>query len=276
MKKSLNIGIIQASSIFGNIDSNLQKAVFLIKKAKIKGAQIVCLPELYINGYDMDRYTLYSSESIEDNKEKIEQTISKLAAVNDIYIILPYATYESGKTLNSAMLFDNKGLIVGKYDKTHLFEAERRVFDKGNDIVVWDTDIGKIGIMICYDAGFPEVARVLKLKGADIIFCPSAWRIQDKEIWDINLKQRAIENRVYVIGINSVTKTEKLHLFGGSKAVSPDGRVIANVGIDNEDVLVCEIDFESVESYKMKEDYMMDRRPELYSVITTQLIERNL
>lgn len=269
MKKSLNIGILQASSILGNVESNLKKAGFLIEKVKKKGAQIVCLPELYINGYDMNSHVLYSAESIEDNKEKIEQTISKLAAVNDIYIILPYATYESGRTLNSAILINNKGLKVGKYDKTHLFEAERRVFNKGNDIVVWDTDIGKIGVMICYDAGFPEVSRVLKLKGAEVVFCPSAWRIQDKEVWDINLKQRAIENRMYVIGVNSVTKTEELNLFGGSKAVSPDGSIIADVGIDNEDVLVCEIDFESVESYNMKEDYMKDRRPELYSIITT-------
>lgn len=270
MRRNIKIGLIQESSSFGDIEKNLSKAIKIIEDISKKGAQIACLPELYVTGYDMDNKDLYSEEFFVQYHRFILDEFSKVSRENNIYIILPTFIIRDGKKYNSAVFFDNNGNVIGDYDKTHLFENERRVFDRGDNIKVWDTEIGKIGLMICYDAGFPEVSRVLRLKGAEIVFCPSAWRIQDKEIWDVNIMQRAIENRMFVVGVNSVTKTSKLHLFGCSKIVSPEGKVVCEIGIDKEESIVCEVDLDMVKKYIGLDDYLKDRRPELYNIITEQ------
>lgn len=268
MNKIVKIGLIQENSLIGDVEKNLSKAIKLIEDISRKGAQIACLPELFLTGYDMDNKYLYSKEFFMQYDKLIIEELTRVSKTNNIYVILPVLVIKYGMKYNSAIFFDNKGRIIGSYDKTHLFENERRVFDRGGSLKVWDTEIGKIGIMICYDAGFPEVSRILKLKGAEIVFCPSAWRIQDKEIWDINILQRAIENRMFVVGVNSVTKTSKLHLFGCSKVVSPEGKVVCEIGIDKEESVICEVDLDMVYKYTSLDDYLKDRRPELYDIIT--------
>jgi predicted amidohydrolase len=120
---------------------------------------------------------------------------------------------------------------------------------------------------MCYDAGFPESARTLTLKGSEIIFCPSAWRIQDQMIWKLNIFQRAFENTVFVAGVNSVTKTETLHLFGESRIISPDGILISEAKMDKEEILISQIDLSDIEKHREKIQYLKDRNPEVYRMV---------
>lgn len=268
MNRTVKVGIAQTSSLIGNIDKNLNKALEKINEAANKEADIICFPELYITGYNMDDSNIYSKKETFKNYNKIINKISSSALSNKIYVILPIAAEKNHKVYNSALLFNREGKILGNYDKVHLFEKERNNFERGNQFKVWETEIGKIGIMICYDAGFPESARILTLKGAELIFCPSAWRIQDKLAWDLNLAQRAYENTTFVIGVNSVTQTKSLHLFGNSKIIAPNGVPVAEAGVDTEEILVCEVDLDDIKKFRNQYPYLKHRIPSLYKEIT--------
>ena len=119
----------------------------------------------------------------------------------------------------------------------------------------------KISIMICYDAGFPESCRSLALQGAEIVFCPAAWRIQDVDMWDLNLSQRALENLLFVVGVNRFGHEGDLELFGKSKICNPRGRVLKELPMDRESVEVFEIDLMDVECFRIEIPYLRDRKP---------------
>jgi predicted amidohydrolase len=107
--------------------------------------------------------------------------------------------------------------------------------------------IGTVGIMICYDMGFPETARFLTLQGAEIIFCPSAWRSEDRDIWNLNIPQRALENTVFLAAVNRFGQEgDDLYLFGGSKVCNPRGQVLAEIKEEKEAILYCEIDLNEI------------------------------
>jgi len=264
LNKNVKIGIIQINSSIGIIEENINKGIEKISIASKAGADIVCFPELFLTGYDMDRKELYSSEAVKKYQEYIINKLSYHAKKEELFIIAPTVIEKMGEVFNSALFFDKSGVLIGEYDKVHLFEKERDNFEKGRSFNVWDTEIGKIGIMICYDAGFPEAARVLTIKGAEIIFCPSAWRIQDKKLWNLNLEQRALENTNFLVGVNSVTRNEKLHLFGKSKIVGPNGETVAEANEDKEEVLIYSINLEDLKEYRKKYPYLKHRRPDMY------------
>ena len=119
--------------------------------------------------------------------------------------------------------------------------------------------------MICYDAGFPEIARILTLKGAEVIVMPSAWRIQDYSLWDINTRSRALENTVFLVGVNMVyEKNGETYLFGGSRIVGPDGHVMREAALGREEIVIEEIDLKSLSYIRENYRYLRDLRMELY------------
>ena len=122
--------------------------------------------------------------------------------------------------------------------------------------------------MICYDAGFPEVCRTLCLSGAEIVFIPSAWRIQDEYMWDLNIPQRALENLLFAVGVNGVGIESELHLFGKSKICNPQGNIIIELPKDEEKVVVATINLSDIERFRTEIAYLKDRRPLLYDKIT--------
>lgn len=268
MNNKINIGMIQMSSQIGCLEQNMEVALEKVKIASEQGADILCFPELFIEGYDMDQKDLYSTDKTLKYSEYIVESLAEAAKEYNVYIVAPTALAMGKKVYNSALFFNKNGKVLGEYNKVHLFEKERDVFDSGENFVVWDTTIGKIGIIICYDAGFPEASRELALNGAEIIFCPSAWRIQDKLVWDLNLAQRAYENTVFFVGVNSVTKTDKLHLFGSSKVIAPNGEVLAQANEDEEEIVICEINLDDISKHRKMYTYLRDRRPETYKTVT--------
>lgn len=141
---------------------------------------------------------------------------------------------------------------------------DRLYFREGSDYPVFDTKYGKFGIAIYYDVGFPESIRSLCLNGAEMVFIPAAWRIQDLDMWRLNLPQRALENILFTVGVNRVGYEEKLHLFGESKVCNPRGHVIAELPQDKECVEVVTIDLDDVRKYRTEISYLRDRRPSMY------------
>lgn len=266
VSKSVNIGIVQFAAKVGQVEDNVNKAVDAIKMAAAKGANIVCLPELFSTGYNFDilgeQMGLLSLEYYDYTFEKM----SKAAKDNQIYLIAPFSEKRDleGILYNSAVVFDDQGQCIGSFAKTHLWAKERLYFREGSDYPVFDTKYGRFGIAICYDIGFPETCRSLCLNGAEFVFMPSAWRIQDKDMWDLNVPQRALENLFFTIGVNRVGFEGDLHLFGNSKVCNPRGRIIAELPQDGEAVEVVTIDLDEINKFRTQISYLRDRKPDIY------------
>lgn len=265
-KKNVNIGIIQFDGKIGQVEHNVNKAVEAIKKAAEKGANIVCLPELFSTGYNFD---ILGDQMGPLSLEYFDLTVEKMSSAAkeyQVYVIAPFSEKRDleGILYNSAIVFDDEGNRIGSFAKTHLFAKERLYFREGSDYPVFDTKYGKFGIAICYDIGFPESCRSLCLNGAELVFMPSAWRVQDKDMWDLNVPQRALENLFFTIGVNRVGIEGDLHLFGNSKVCNPRGQIIAELPQDEERVEVVTIDLNEINKFRSQLSYLRDRKPDIY------------
>ncbi|MFA1820854.1 nitrilase-related carbon-nitrogen hydrolase [Virgibacillus oceani] len=266
MAREVSIGIVQMEPKLGDVEANLQKAEQLMEEAADKGSNIVCFPEIFNTGYHLAELKEKTNELGLAYFERTVEVLSKAARKNNLYVIAPIVEKRDlhGVAYNSALVFDREGGLMGSMAKTHLWALERFYFKEGSDFPVFDTEYGKIGIAICYDAGFPEVSRSLCLQGADIIFVPSAWRIEDEDMWDLNLPQRALENILFTVGVNSVGKHDGLRLFGKSKVCNPRGKVLKELQYDEEKVEVVRIDLDDITKYRTEISYLRDRKPHIY------------
>lgn len=265
--KKVNVGIIQFESVLGKVEQNVTKAVKLIKEVADKGANIVCLPELFSTGYN---FNILGEKFNEISLQYYDYTVDKMAQAakdNGVYLIAPFSEKRDleGILYNSAVVFDDTGKEIGSFAKAHLWAQDRLFFKEGSDFPVFDTKYGKFGIAICYDIGFPESTRTLCVNGAEFVFMPAAWRIQDKDMWDLNVPQRALENIFFTIGVNRVGHEGDLHMFGNSKVCNPRGKVIAELPEDQELTEVVTIDLNELNKYRTKINYLRDRKPEIYS-----------
>ncbi|HWR62302.1 MAG TPA: nitrilase-related carbon-nitrogen hydrolase [Clostridia bacterium] len=268
MGRKIKVALGQFASGLGAVEYNVGKAGQFIARASEKGADIICLPELFATGYNL---SILGEKAVTLSREYagfIREEMSKGARANNIYVIASYGEVDESdsKVYNAAVLYDRKGKKAGSYYKTHAFALERNYFAAGGQYPVFDTDIGKLGILICYDAGFPEAARTLCLKGAEIIFIPAAWRIEDENAWMLNVPSRALENQLYTVGVNRTGCEGELHLFGKSMVCDPYGRSILQMDYDSEDIALCEIDLEEVERCRLGWGYLKDRRPGIYQL----------
>ena len=164
--------------VLAEVAANVAKAIERIRQAAAMGAQIICLPELCTTGYRPDLLEDKLWELTEPVPGPTTDVFSQLAKELGIYIILPMNEKGAvpGMIHNSAVFIDKDGEVQGVFRKAHAYATERYYFTDGNHYPVFQTEFGKVGVMICYDMGFPEVARILTLKGAELIFALSAWQ----------------------------------------------------------------------------------------------------
>lgn len=259
------IGYIQFSPIFGKVDKNNKKIEGFVYKNE---ADLLVLPELCNTGYmfkDKDELRMLAEEIPNGNTT---QEWMRIAKENKVYLVGGLAEKDSSDLYDSSVLVGPKGFI-GKYRKVHLFLNEKKIFTPGNlGFNVFDTDIGKIGLMICFDYMFPEAARVLALKGADII-CNPVNLVSSPSMVMTMMRARALENGVYVIAVNRVGE-ERGHTFrGGSEIIGPRMEVFVSGTPDREEVKVCEANLEKARDkmYTEFNDLLKDRRTEFYKEI---------
>jgi predicted amidohydrolase len=155
---------------------------------------------------------------------------------------------------------------VRTYAKSHLFSAENLHFRPGAELRILEINKGVIGLMICMDIGYPEVARILCLRGAELLIAPSAWIKEDEDIWPLHLKARALDNFVYMAGINRVGNEGDLNFIGQSMLVGPRGQVLAQLG-GHEDIMLATINLDEVAEARRRALHWTGRRPELYGPI---------
>lgn len=251
------IGIIQIHSIPAMVEKNVQHGIDMYKEAVQKGAELVVFPELWTCGYYLE--TPQFEEAV-THDVKILKIFCKLARENKTVIILPLPIKKNDNLYIGLYVIEKNGTVIADYKKSFLWGREQNYFVHGErKYTPIDTSVGKIGTLICYDIEFPEPARLLALQGAQIIFVPSVWSIPALNRWEIQLPARALDNTVFLVGINNVGE----NACGNSKILSPMGEVIARGSADKEEVICADIDLGQVDKVREKIPYLREYEPNL-------------
>lgn len=248
----------------------VERAIRHIHSAAEKGANIVCLQELFNGTY----FAQYVDAKYYDWAETIPgPTVARMqeaARKNNVVLIVPlYEKLITGVYYNTAVVINNEGEILGRYRKNHIPELpmffEKFYFKPGNlGYPVFKTPFGNIAVYICYDRHFPEGPRLFGLHGADMMFVPTATKGTYKYLWEIELKAHAIANGLFIGGVNRVGIEDKMDFYGSSFFCNPRGDIIAQCGDKEDDVLMAELDLDMVREIRNQWQFFRDRRPETY------------
>lgn len=263
----LHLALVQFEGEVADTVGNTKHAVELIREAAAQGADMVVLPELFSTGYNLELIGPRIQELAEPVDGPTVTALQEVARECGVYVVAGVALLKdlSGIVYNSSVFIGRQGQVVGTTDKMHLWALERYYFRAGDEQPVYATEFGAIGVLICYDLGFPEDARMLALKGADVLLCPSAWCEPDHDVWNINTTCRALENSVFLAGINRYAHEEDLFLGGHTRICNPRGGVIDELYEEGEGILHVEIDLDDVAKHRVTSPYLKDRRPEVYN-----------
>jgi len=242
---------------------NLKRAEKLLRLAAKRKSDIVCLPECFAM---MQTFKPFAEQAERVPEGETSTFISRIAKEARMYIIAPIYELRRGKVYNSALLFDRRGKVVGRYLKTHLPNGERGIA-AGDGFPVLKTDFGRIAMLTCYDLNYPEAARILRIKGAEIIFWPTMWSGPSEYFCEATLRVRAMENLVYFVSSN-YCRSDRKTPYRNSYIINYDGTVLASTG-PFEGVATAEIDLDAEKVMQASEEDLLKnhRRPEIYGEI---------
>jgi 5-aminopentanamidase len=258
-------------------DQNLARAIDAVRSASSRGADLVVFGEMYLTGYRTDEWLHRWATSVDPPDRHVDVLVAA-ATDEGVHILIGAATrggFVPGEVYNSAILVGPEG-VLGVYRKTHLATywggdaaiAEGAFTARGGELPVFDTPIGRIGVHICYDIAFPEVARVQALNGADFLVNVSASVAGYEEIWDRLLYARAFENATWYVVCSVVGEQRGQRFFGGSRVIDPSGRVAATSKPDTEGIVVADLDLGAARKARSLLHGFSTRRPDLYAAIT--------
>ena len=264
--KLVNLLLAQTGPRVGNKERNLKQLMEQASKARRKGVDLMVFPELHLTGYSMRDEVSHLAEPIPGPSTK---KVEALASEHGVHIVfgMPEESEVKGVIHNAAVLVGPKGLI-GKYRKIHLpthsvFE-ERRYYRPGREAAVFKTDVGTIGLNICYDLYFPELTRLQALQGAELVVCISASPGLRRRFFEGFCLSRAMENAIYLAYVNRVGVEEGLQFWGGSRVVAPNGSVLAQCKYDVEDFQPCKVDLDEVSRARVFIPTIKDLEPGLF------------
>ena len=298
-KDKFTVGLVQMSA-GPDPDQNLAHAIARVRDAAARGAQVICLPELFQTQYFCQR----EDASLFNLAEPIPgPTTAKLADLTrELGIVLIASLFEKrapGVYHNSAVVLDSDGTVRGLYRKMHIPDDplyyEKFYFTPGDlGFRAFDTAFGKIGTLVCWDQWYPEGARLTALQGAHVLFYPTAigWHPAEKEqygtaqhdAWRTIQRAHAIANGVYVAVVNRVGREhgdirgkaapgQGLEFWGGSFLCDPFGQIIAEASHDKEETLIGEVDLKTMEEIRRNWPFFRDRRIDSYAPITSRMID---
>ncbi|MCM3766358.1 carbon-nitrogen hydrolase family protein [Neobacillus niacini] len=248
--------------------ANLEKAIEYIAKAKGMGADFVVIPEFYM-ALATTKSGVLPAEVAEPLDGHFISALKEAARANEIYVVC--GMYESKiddeqRAYNTTVMINRSGELVQSYRKTHLYDAfsykeSDTIIPGENPYKVVETEFGKIGLMVCYELRFPEIARQFALQEADILIVPAGWMAgpMKEDHWQTLIRARAIENTMFICGANLVG----VEFTGRSMIVDPMGVVIASGG-EEEGLIVTDIDLERIQRVRQKLPSVRDRKPAFY------------
>ena len=269
----ISVSCAQLLPKLGDRAANLEKMSAYVEQimAEKPGTNLIVFPELMTSGYEGTPEMFQELAETLPNGESM-QVMGALAKKHHVHII--YGLPERDPVLtdvlyNAAVLINSDGIAVGTYRKVHPFADEKRWCRAGCEVPVFDTEIGKIGIMICWDTGFPEIARCCALKGADLLVVSTNWEDPYADDWDLITKARAFDNTLHLVAATRIGADGKtLSFFGHSKIMGPTGREIAALDERKEGYISAELDLSLTQKERARYyTFFKDRRPEVYTEI---------
>lgn len=286
----VKVGLVQMSCS-GSKEENMQKAIAGIKDAAAKGAQIVCLQELFTSLYFCDVEDYENFKLAEKIPGATTDTLGEVAAFLNVVVIASlFEKRTQGIYHNTTAVIDADGAYLGMYRKMHIPDDpayyEKFYFTPGDlGYKTFDTKFAKIGVLICWDQWYPEAARLTALQGAEILFYPTAigWATSQDEAtnteqynaWQTIQRSHAVANGVHVVSVNRVGLEQNgaMKFWGGSFVSNPFGTLLYKGSHDNEETEVVEIDTDATDRYRTHWPFMRDRRIDSYENITKRFID---
>ncbi len=273
------IGLIQMGCTANPLE-NLQIATKYIREAAERGAQIICLPELFLSKYFCQTENPEHFSIAEPIPGPTSLSLAQLAKELEIVLIVPiFEKRTEGIYHNSAVIIDADGSIAGTYRKMHIPDDpcfyEKYYFTPGDKgFQSFSTRYGKIGVLICWDQWFPEAARLTALTGAQFLFYPTAIGFQDcdreesaqqKSAWETIQKSHAISNGLFLASVNRVGKENALTFWGGSFICNPFGKILQQADQTQPQIVLASCSLPEIETTRQNWPFLRDRRVDAYN-----------
>jgi len=286
----IRIGLVQMTCTADKA-ANLEKAIDQIRIAKGKGAQLVCLQELFTSLYFCDEEVYENFELAEPIPGPSTDRLAQVAREEGVVIIASlFEKRTQGLYHNTTAVLDADGTYLGKYRKMHIPDDphyyEKFYFTPGDlGYKTFDTAVGRIGVLICWDQWYPEAARITALMGAEVLFYPTAigWATSQDEAtnteqyqaWQTIQRSHAVANGVHVVSVNRVgfEQDGRMKFWGGSFVSNPFGRVLYQASHDQEETVVVDIETADTDRYRTHWPFLRDRRIDSYQPITRRYID---
>ena len=274
---TITVGLVQMACS-SDVDKNLASAIESICAAAKKGAQIICLPELFLTQYFCQTEDTQNFSMAESLPGPTSETLSKLAKELEVVLIVPlFEKRTEGNYHNTALVIDADGSVAGTYRKMHIPDDpcffEKFYFTPGDTgFKSFPTRYGRVGVLICWDQWFPEAARLTTLSGAQFLFYPTAIGYQDEDAkesnqqitaWETIQKSHAISNGVFLGSVHRVGRENGLTFWGRSFICNPFGKVIGQA--ENEpEIVIAQCSLPEIESVRQNWPFLRDRRVDAY------------
>jgi N-carbamoylputrescine amidase len=287
-RKVVKTGLIQMACV-ADKKANIEKAVVLIREAAGKGAQIICLQELFAYEYFCWEENHDSFSLAEPVPGPTTQRLQDIA--NELDVVILASLFEKrakGIYHNTLAVIDAGGSYLGKYRKTHIPDDpgyfEKFYFTPGDSgYPVFCTKYARVGGLVCWDQWYPEAARIMSLMGAEILFYPTAigWAVSQAEsvnrqqynAWQTIQRSHAIANGVFVVSVNRTGRERELNFWGGSFISDPYGELLFQASPEQEEVHVEELDLGKIDEARIHWPFLRDRRIDSYGPILNRYID---
>jgi len=263
---SVIVSCAQMQPILFDVEENRRKMVDFVERINEgnPNTDLIIFPELITSGYECGSEFNNLAESFASGETC--KIMKSCAEKTNTVLIYGFPERDGDSIYNSAAVIDRNGETAGVYRKVHLFDSERMYFKAGNDYPLIDTSIGRLGIMICWDTAFPEVARIYALKGAELLAVSTNWEKPYTGDWDLITRARAFDNTLFLAAANRIGEDKSLGFFGRSKIIDPLGNVVKSLDKEEEGFLSAELDLTlSGDLRKEYYTFFRDRRPETYA-----------
>jgi N-carbamoylputrescine amidase len=294
MLKKFTIGLIQMACS-RDAEENLHRAVAHVEEAARRGAEVICLPELFRSRYFCQREDAAFFDLAEPVPGPTTEVLGKIAKQKKVAVIAPvFERRAAGVYHNTAAMIDAGGELAGLYRKMHIPDDpayyEKYYFTPGDlGFRAFDTHVGRIATLICWDQWYPEAARLVALQGASVLFYPTAigWHPAEKKrsgaaqrnAWQTVQRGHAIANGVYVAAVNRIGREEAesggagLEFWGSSFVSDPFGEVVTEASLDREEILLADVDLGRIEDVRRNWPFLRDRRIDAYAGISSRLLD---
>lgn len=271
--EKIKIAAIQMSTVADKME-NVRTVKTYLKKIKDENPDFVILPEMFCCPYQTENFPIYA----EKEGGPVWQQLSGYAKQYGIYLIggsMPEKDAE-GNVYNTSYIFDREGKQIGKHRKVHLFDIdvkggqtfkESDMLTAGDSDTVFDTEFGKIGVMLCFDIRFPELSRMMVNDGAKVIFVPAAFNMTTGPAhWELSFRTRALDNQIYMVGCAPARDVSAGYIsWGHSIVTDPWGRVTGMLD-ENEGILLAELDMDYEEQVREELPLLKSRRKDMYKL----------